>query len=343
MKPSKHTVKAAKPKIVDLAAMARGSESIAYRKPVPIKNEPPQITISEHGSVEALVGAVLDGHDVEPRKGAIDGVNRPPDWKGKAARETGGRSEVSLPAAKVTAKPLPPIPSPISSPIPDHNGDKMVTTHPLLSKPKENPLPGMPVLGDLRGVGEDVAPKVVQTYRQVPFTPEIEPPFDTNPVEVSSPFVTGNDRIDRRTAFTQFCRLGEGRTYIQVANIMALPESKIREWGKEDGWENAYRSSVTADIAQIAKEENIHEYLDVKREIIAQLKAKIQEAKAGKDVFKNPKEMLDTMLRLEELTGAKGLDGNARPGQIFVIIERSEWEAREKLNEKTRKEELEKG
>jgi len=256
---------------------------------------------------------------------------------------TGGRSEKVLPAAKVTAKPLPLISSPSTPSSPDHSSTKMVKVSPLLKKPPikspDNPQSDMPVLGDLIWVGEEKEGGVVRQYPQVPFTPQIEPPLETHPGEVSSPFVTGNERIDRRTAFTQFCRLGEGRTYMKVAEIMALPETKIREWGKEDGWENAYRSQVTTDIAQIAKEENIHEYLDVKREIIAQLKAKIQEAKQGKDVFKSPKEMLDTMLRLEELTGAKGIDGNAKPGQIFVIIDKEEWEAREKLNEQARKEE----
>ena len=328
MKPSKKgRVPSKHDKIVDLAAIAQGSESIAYQAPVQL----PQCSVNEHRGVVDLVGAVLDGKGSEGEEG------------------TGGRSDVPLPAAIETAKPLPPIPSP-----PDQSGDqssiKMVTdsnkVNPLLKKPNLSPQSDMrtdlPVLGDLRGVGEEEGGQVVSEYHQVPFTPDIDPPLDTNPIEVSSPFVTGNERIDRRTAFTQFCRLGEGRTYIKVADIMALSEAKIREWGKEDGWENAYRSSVTADIAQIAKEENIHEYLDVKREIIAQLKAKIQEAKAGKDVFKSPKEMLDTMLRLEELTGAKGADGNARPGQIFVIIDKEEWEAREKMNEKARKEEAEK-
>lgn len=277
--------------------------------------------------------------------GAIDGMSCTPD--GHEGREgTGGRSDVSLPPAKVTAKPLPLISSTSSPSNLDHNESKMVKSSPILKKPsvksQSNPESDMPVLGDLGGVGEDEGGEVVHSYPQVPFTPEIDPPLETNPIEVRSPFVTGNERIDRRTAFTQYCRLGEGRTYIKVADIMALPEGTIKKWATEDGWENAYRSQITADVLQVAKEENIHEYLDVKREIIAQLKAKIQEAKAGKDVFKTPKEMLDTMLRLEELTGAKGADGNAKPNQIFVIIDKEEWESREKMNEKARKEEAEK-
>jgi len=197
----------------------------------------------------------------------------------------------------------------------------------------------MPVLGDLNGVGEEKGEGVVHSYRQVPFTPEIDPPSDTQEILVSSPFVTNNVRIDRRTAFTQYCRLGEGRTYMKVASIMALPESTIKEWAKEDGWENAYRERITADIVQVAKEENIHEALDMKREMIALLRTKLNEAKAGKEVFKNPKEMLDTLQRVEELTGSANLDGKTRPGQIYVIISEEEWQARVALNEKARKEE----
>jgi hypothetical protein len=196
----------------------------------------------------------------------------------------------------------------------------------------------MPVLGDLRGVHRKEGGLVVQSYPQVPFTPENGPPFEVEEEKVSSPFITGNERIDRRTAFTQYCRLGEGRTYLKVANIMAVPVGSIEQWAKEDKWENAYRERVTADILQVAKEENIHEVLDIRREVIAQLKQKITEAKNGKEVFKNTKEMLDTMLKLEELTGAKDAS-SVRAGQIFVIISTEEWQAREAINEKARKEE----
>jgi hypothetical protein len=78
--------------------------------------------------------------------------------------------------------------------------------------------------------------------------------------------------------------------------------------------------------------------LDIRREVIAQLKQKITDSKNGKDIFKSTREMLDTMLKLEELTGASAANA-VKPGQIFVIIERSEWEAREKMNEKARLEE----
>ena len=179
---------------------------------------------------------------------------------------------------------------------------------------------------------------MVQTYQQVPFTPGNDPPLDTSLPKVSSPFITGNERIDRRTAFTQYCRLGEGRTYMEVAKMMAVPLESIKKWAKEDNWENAYRERITADIQQVAKEENIHEVLDIRREVIAQLKQKIMDAKNGKDIFKNTKEMLDTMLKLEELTGASS-SNTVRAGQIVVIIDKEAWEEREKMNERTRKEE----
>jgi hypothetical protein len=192
---------------------------------------------------------------------------------------------------------------------------------------------------------------VVTTSLNIPYSPDVEEPMSTQETTAPSPFITGNGRIDRRTAFTQFCRLGEGRTYIKVAEIMGLSLDTVKEWAKEDNWENAYRERVTADIVQVAKEENIHEVLDIRREVIAQLKAKIQEAKEGPPVFQNEaerkawkptfsstKEMLDTMLKLEELTGASTANA-VKPGQIFVIIDKEEWEAREKMNESARKEE----
>jgi hypothetical protein len=210
----------------------------------------------------------------------------------------------------------------------------------------------MPVLGDLRGVHRKEGGGVVQSYPQVPFTPENDPPFDLEDDKVASPFITGNERIDRRTAFTQYCRLGEGRTYLKVANIMAVPLESIQRWAKEDNWENAYRERVTADILQVAKEENIHEVLDIRRTIIGQLKKKIEEMKSGPPVFENEeerkawrppfsstKEMLDTMLKLEELTGAKDAS-SVRAGQIFIIISTEEWQAREALNEKARLEDV---
>lgn len=220
----------------------------------------------------------------------------------------------------------------------------------------------MPVLGDLRGVHRKEGGKVVQTSHtggihakngpilghkesdvvttslNVPYTPEVDAPGSTEEVAIASPFITGNERIDRRTAFTQYCRLGEGRTYVKVAEIMGVSLDTIRKWANEDNWENAYRERVTADIVQVAKEENIHEVLDIRREVIAQLKQRIQDSKNGKEVFKNTKEMLDTMLKLEELTGASTAN-TVRPGQIFVIIDKDEWEAREKLNEQARLEE----
>lgn len=179
---------------------------------------------------------------------------------------------------------------------------------------------------------------LVVTSLNIPYSPDVPEPMSTQETSVASPFITGNGRIDRRTAFTQFCRLGEGRTYMKVAEIMGLPLGTVKDWAKEDNWENAYRERVTADIVQVAKEENIHEVLDIRREVIAQLKAKIAEAKEGKEVFKSTKEMLDTMLKLEELTGASTANA-VKPGQIFVIIDKDEWEAREKMNEKARLEE----
>jgi len=282
-----------------------GSESIAYQPP----SEVPQISLCERGSVVDLVGQVLDG-------------------KEEGRQETGGRSEKTFAAAKVTAKPL----SPISQSSPK----------PLLKSPSpkspENLDSDMPVLGDLRGVGEEKGGLVVSEYHQIPFTPENDPPLDTSLPKVSSPFITGNERIHRRTAFTQYCRLGEGRTYVKVAEMMAVPLESIKKWANEDNWENAYRERVTADILQVAKEENIHEVLDIRREVIAQLKQKVMDAKDDKSVFRNTKELLDTMLKLEELTGASA-QNTVRAGQIFVIIDREAWEEREKMNEKARKEE----
>jgi hypothetical protein len=338
VKQSKKPLKKVAPaRIVDLAAIQEGSQSIAF--------DGSQTTIYEREEVANRVGSLLDGkEDERPASlgvvpGVIDGMNWPNDWhdeprkaeEEKIAREAGGRSDDSLRQSKVTAKPLPPIP-----PLPKIS--------PPLKKPSLLPQSHMPVLGDLGGVGEDLGREDVcsltQEVKQVPFTPEIEAPFDTKEVTVSSPFVTGNDRIDRRTAFTQFCRLGEGRTLERCSQIMGVPLESIKEWAKEDLWENAYRSQVTADVAQIAKEENIHEVLDIRREVIAQLKAKVMEAKNGKEVFKNTKELLDTMVKLEELTGAKNASG-VRPGQIFIIISEDEWRAREAMNEKSRKEESE--
>jgi hypothetical protein len=116
---------------------------------------------------------------------------------------------------------------------------------------------------------------------------------------------------------------------------MGLSLGTIKDWAKEDSWENAYRERVTADIVQVAKEENIHDYLDAKKAMISLIKGKVMEAQAGKDVFKSTKELVDTMMKLEELTGA-GSSGSVRPGQIFVIIDADEWQAREKMNEKAR-------
>jgi hypothetical protein len=64
----------------------------------------------------------------------------------------------------------------------------------------------------------------------------------------------------------------------------------------------------------------------------------VLDAKDDKSVFKSTKELLDTMLKLEELTGASSSNA-VRPGQIFVIIDKEAWEEREKMNESARKEE----
>jgi hypothetical protein len=283
-----------------------GSESIAYTVPEAVA----QNTIYDTVPVTNSLGHEGSG-DMNKGKG-----------------DTGGRSEKVLPPAKVTAKPLPAVSQ--SSPKP--------LLSPPSPKPADNPQSDMPVLGDSMGVHQKEEGQVVQSYPQVPFTPQNEPPLDTNEVKVSSPFITGNERIDRRTAFTQYCRDGEGRTYMKVAERMGVPLESIKKWANEDNWENAYRERATADVLQVAKEENIHEVLDIRREVIAQLKQKILDSKNGKEVFRNTKEMLDTMLKLEELTGAKDA-GSVRAGQIFVIIDKEEWEAREKMNESARKEE----
>jgi hypothetical protein len=240
----------------------------------------------------------------------------------------GGRSEKVLPPPRETAKPLSSVSHSLSKPLLKVPSPKSTI----------NPSSDMPVLGDLRGVGEEKGGRVVSEYHQVPFTPGNDPPLDTNETKVSSPFITGNERIDRRTAFTQYCRLGEGRTYVKVAEMMAVPLESIKKWAKEDNWDTAYRERVTADIQQVAKEENIHEVLDIRREVIAQLKQKVLDAKDDKSVFKSTKELLDTMLKLEELTGASSSNA-VRPGQIFVIIDKEAWEEREKMNESARKEE----
>jgi hypothetical protein len=276
----------------------------------------------------------------------------------------GGRSEKVLPPPRETAKPLPLI-SPLSDSLSEQNDPPSIpSSSPTSCLASEISPSDMPVLDVSRGVhrkeGVDVVqvshtggihvrnspvlsqgePPVVENVTEVPYAPGVDAPQNTSQGVYKSPFVTGNDRIDRRTAFTQYCRRGEGRSLEEVASIMAVPIALVRQWASEDGWENAYRGRITADILQVAKEDNIHEYLDVKREIIAQLKARISEAKQGKDAFKSTKEMLDTMLRLEELTGAKGMDDKAKPGQIFVVIDREEWEAREKINEKARLDEV---
>jgi hypothetical protein len=119
---------------------------------------------------------------------------------------------------------------------------------------------------------------------------------------------------------------------------MAVPLESIKKWANEDNWENAYRERITADILQVAKEENIHEVLDMRREMIALLKEKLTAAKNGESVFKSPKEMLDVLRQVEELTGSSSAS-SVRPGQIFVIISEDEWQAREAINEKARKEE----
>jgi hypothetical protein len=320
MKPTKPIRKVARPPIL-------GEESIQYQSP--------QITIYAHregnDSPSAPSSPDLPGALDSRQPGKLGQAGQEVEGEGQAEM-TGGRSEFPAAAPLVTAKPL----SAISS------SSSKSPNKPLLKVPSPksplNPDSDMPVSGDLGGVGEELGGRVVHSYGQVPFTPENEPPFDTNESKVSSPFITGNERIDRRTAFTQYCRLGEGRTYIKVAEVMAVPLESIKKWANEDNWENAYRERVTADILQVAKEENIHEVLDIRREVIAQLKAKITEAKNGKEVFKNTKEMLDTMLKLEELTGASTAN-SVRAGQIFVIIDKEAWEEREKMNEKARKEE----
>ena len=314
MKPSRKNKKVVRPPIL-------GSESITY---VPV-SERSTTSLCAHqdaiADVVNMVGGALDSQ--EP--GIIDGKIWPPDWQDKGREGTGGRSEKVSPVVKVTAKP--------SSPL---------SPKPLLSPPSpkspENPPSDVPVLPPFRQRSEDLGGEMVQTYQKVPFTPGNDPPLDTSLPKVSSPFITGNERIDRRTAFTQYCRLGEGRTYMEVAKMMAVPLESIKKWAKEDNWENAYRERITADIQQVAKEENIHEVLDIRREVIAQLKQKIMDAKNGKDIFKNTKEMLDTMLKLEELTGASS-SNTVRAGQIVVIIDKEAWEEREKMNERTRKEE----
>jgi hypothetical protein len=328
MKPSKPVKKVSPPVVL-------GAEIIAFEPSRPVAEN------ILYASAELSTASDTGSDDPRPATlgvtpGAIDGVNWPNDWHEgqegwpkKGEESTGGRSEKIISPPKETAKP--------SSPISPKPPVKPLLSQPVPKSPQES-RPDMPVLGDLRGVGEEKGGGVVHPYPQVPFTPENEPPFATDEEKVSSPFITGNERIDRRTAFTQYCRLGEGRTYVKVANLMAIPLESIKKWAKEDNWANAYRERVTADVLQVAKEENIHEVLDIRREVIAQLKAKITDAKNGKDVFKNTKEMLDTMLKLEELTGAKDAS-SVRAGQIFVIISAEEWEAREKLNEKARKEE----
>jgi hypothetical protein len=325
MKPSKRVQPGKMP-------LSLGSEPIAYHHAV---SERSTTSICEHqdaiSDTVAIVGQALGNLGTIGQSGqAVEEETQ--------GRETGGRSEKVLPPPKVTAKP----PLAISSSAKPSSPISQSSPKPLLKSPPPksplNPDSDMPVLGDSIGVHQKEGGGVVQSYPQVPFTPENDPPFDTNESKVSSPFITGNERIDRRTAFTQYCRLGEGRTYLKVANIMAVPLESIKTWAKEDNWENAYRERVTADILQVAKEENIHEVLDIRREVIAQLKQKITEAKNGKEVFKNTKEMLDTMLKLEELTGAKDA-GSVRAGQIFVIIDREAWEAREAMNEKARLEE----
>ena len=326
-----------------------GSESIAY---VPM-SECSATSVNEHqdaiADVVGMVGQALDSQEL----GALAGGQEGKEGKKAAPQETGGRSDVSTGPPKVTAKPLSPmsppmgfplspITTPSSSLIPDHNGDKLVKVNPLLKKPSskstDNPQSDMPVLGVSMGVHQKEGVPDVREYHQVPFTPLNEPPLDTREVKVSSHFITGNERIDRRTAFTQYCRDGESRTYVKVAEMMAVPLESIKKWANEDNWENAYRERATADVLQIAKEDNIHEALDMKREMIALLREKLTAAKNGESVFKSPKEMLDVLRQVEELTGAKDA-GSVRAGQIFVIISAEEWEAREAMNEKARKEE----
>jgi hypothetical protein len=77
----------------------------------------------------------------------------------------------------------------------------------------------------------------------------------------------------------------------------------------------------------------------MKREMIALLKAKLVAAKNGEDVFKSPKEMLDVLRQVEELTGSANLQGRVQPNQIYCVISPEEYEARMKSNEQLRKEE----
>ena len=268
------------------------------------------------------------------------------DGKEEGGQETGGRSESFSSAAKVTAKPLVPF-----------------SPNPLLSNPDVTTHSDLPVLGVPMGVHQKEGGKVVQTYHQgglhsktspilghnessvevtsieVPYSPDVEAPNSTEDVMVTSPFITHNDRIDRRTAFSKYCQLGEGRTYMKVANIMGVSLDTIKDWAREDLWENAYRERITADVIQEAREENIHEALDMKREMIALLKAKLVAAKKGEDVFKSPKEMLDVLRQVEELTGSANLQGRVQPNQIYIVISPEEYEARMKSNEQLRKEE----
>ncbi|MFA6358628.1 MAG: hypothetical protein WCY09_08240, partial [Candidatus Omnitrophota bacterium] len=210
-----------------------GSEPIAYHAPV----QSPQITICEHSELSTGSGEGIEAErpatlGVVP--GAIDGMNWPDDWHEgqegwpkKGGQETGGRSEKVLPPPKVTAKPSSPRSS-LGKPLSTTSCPKVSTDvprcpKPLLKSPSPksplNPDSDMPVLGDLDTLGEKKGGEVVQSYPQVPFTPENGPPFDTTEEKIASPFITGNERIDRRTAFTQYCRLGEGRTYLKVANV----------------------------------------------------------------------------------------------------------------------------
>ena len=307
----------------------------------PITFQRSQCSVNERREVTNRVGAMLDG-------------------KEEGGQETGGRSESFSSAAKVTAKPLPLLSKPTLSLSSDHNGDEMVNPPP---NPDVVPAQDMPVLGVPMGVHQKEGGKVVQTYHQgglhsktspilghnessvevtsieVPYSPDVEAPNSTEDVMVTSPFITHNDRIDRRTAFSKYCQLGEGRTYMKVANIMGVSLDTIKDWAREDLWENAYRERITADVIQEAREENIHEALDMKREMIALLKAKLVAAKKGEDVFKSPKEMLDVLRQVEELTGSANLQGRVQPNQIYIVISPEEYEARMKSNEQLRKEE----
>ena len=314
-----------------------GSESIAY---VPM-SECSATSVNEHqdaiGDTVDMVGQALDSQEPGALAGRQGGKN---EQEGQAGM-TGGRSDVSTGPLKVTAKPLSPV-GPLVPNLGPKSGLSGPKSNPLLKKPQVSPTSDMhhqdPVLGVSMGVHQKEGVPDVREYHQVPFTPLNEPPLDTREVKVSSPFITGNERIDRRTAFTQYCREGESRTYVKVAEMMAVPLESIKKWANEDNWENAYRERATADVLQIAKEDNIHEALDMKREMIALLREKLTAAKNGESVFKSPKEMLDVLRQVEELTGAKDA-GSVRAGQIFVIISAEEWEAREAMNEKARKEE----